>query len=210
MSNMLKQHNKNKEIKITMLRDMENFYLQKLSEYTLKSIPKLLESVRVYNKVLTLNTTPNNLKSVLLYLQNHSLFMCKQLQEITCIDRPDKTLRFNVVYTLYSVKYNTQVLVTVQLPIDSQLPSATQIFEGANWLEREVLDLFGIFFVGHPDQRRILTDYGFQGYPLRKDFPLSGFVEIYYNDSNKRIVYEPVELAQETRIWWVSTRSATK
>jgi NADH-quinone oxidoreductase subunit C len=94
------------------------------------------------------------------------------------------------------------MLVTVQLPIEEPLPSVTQIYEGANWLEREVWDLFGIFFTDHQDLRRILTDYGFQGHPLRKDFPLTGFIELYYNDSTKRLSYEPVELSQETRVWW--------
>lgn len=203
MSKTLKKDNKIENIKI---RNMESFYLQKSAENIMESLGTLVTGVCIKNKVLNVTTTPNNLKAVLVYLQNHSLCSFKELQEITCIDRPDQELRFNVVYTLYSVKYNTNILVTVQLPIESPLPSVTHIFEGANWLEREIWDLFGIFFIEHPSLRRILTDYGFQGHPLRKDFPLSGFVEIYYNDSTKRIVYEPVELTQETRIWWVSTQ----
>lgn len=208
MSNTLKNYKKIQNIKITMLRDMENFYFQKLAENFTNSLGTLLIDVRVTHKTLNLKTTPNNLKAVLKYLQDHTLCLFKELQEITCVDRPDKKLRFTVTYTLYSVKYNTNILVTVQLPIESPLPSVTQIYEGANWLEREVWDLFGIFFVDHQDLRRILTDYGFQGHPLRKDFPLTGFIELYYNDSTKRLSYEPVELAQEARVWWVKQNSA--
>lgn len=203
MSNPVQKYKKIRTVKATMLRDMENFYFEKLAETLNKSLSKLLVNVRVTHNILNIKTTPNNLKAVLYYLQNHSLFLFKQLQEITCIDRPDKDLRFTVTYTLYSVKYSTNILVTVQLPIEEALPSVTQIYESADWLEREVWDLFGIFFTDHQDLRRILTDYGFQGHPLRKDFPLTGFTELYYNDSTKRLSYEPVELSQETRVWWV-------
>lgn len=203
MSNTVQNYKKIRIVKANMLRDMEDFYLQKVSETLSKSLNKLVVNIRVTHNILNIKTTPNNLKSVLFYLQNHSLFLFKQLQEITCIDRPEKALRFTVTYTLYSVKYSTNILVTVQLPMEEPLPSVTQIYEGADWLEREVWDLFGIFFTDHQDLRRILTDYGFQGHPLRKDFPLTGFTELYYNDSTKRLSYEPVELSQETRVWWV-------
>lgn len=202
MSNQIKNYKKIQTIKASMLRKMENFYFQKLAENLSKSLLNLIIDIRVTNMMLHIKTTPNNLKCVLYYLQNHSLFLFKQLQQITCVDRPDKKLRFTVTYTLYSVKYSANILVTVQLPIEEPLSSVTQLYESANWLEREVWDLFGIFFVDHPNLRRILTDYGFQGHPLRKDFPLTGFIEIYYNDSTKRLSYEPVELSQETRAWW--------
>ena len=207
MSNMVKNYKKLQEVKSITLREMENFYFQELAENFTKSLGTLIIDVRVTHKILNIKTTPNNLKAVLKYLQNHTLCLFKELQEVTCVDRPDKDLRFTVTYTLYSVKYNTNILITVQLPIESSLPSVTQIFEGANWLEREVWDLFGTFFADHPELRRILTDYGFQGFPLRKDFPLTGFIEVYYNDSTKRLSYEPVELAQDSRIWWVKRNS---
>lgn len=203
MSTTVQNYKKIRTVKANILRDMEDFYLQKVSETLSKSLNKLVVNIRVTHNILNIKTTPNNLKSVLYYLQNHSLFLFKQLQEITCIDRPEKALRFTVTYTLYSVKYSTNILVTVQLPMEEPLPSVTQIYESADWLEREVWDLFGIFFTDHQDLRRILTDYGFQGHPLRKDFPLTGFTELYYNDSTKRLSYEPVELSQETRVWWV-------
>ena len=207
MSNMVKNYKKLQEVKSITLREMENFYFQELAENFTKSLGTLIIDVRVTHKILNIKTTPNNLKAVLKYLQNHTLCLFKELQEVTWVDRPDKDLRFTVTYTLYSVKYNTNILITVQLPIESSLPSVTQIFEGANWLEREVWDLFGTFFADHPELRRILTDYGFQGFPLRKDFPLTGFIEVYYNDSTKRLSYEPVELAQDSRIWWVKRNS---
>ena len=209
MSTTVKTYKKIRTVKANMLREMENFYFQKLSENLSKSLITLVSDIRVTHKILNIKTTPNNLKAVLKYLQSHSLCLFKELQEITCIDRPDQTLRFTVTYTLYSVKYSTNMLVTVQLPIEEPLPSITQIYEGANWLEREVWDLFGIFFSDHEDLRRILTDYGFQGHPLRKDFPLTGFIELYYNDSTKRLSYEPVELSQEARVWWVKQTSTT-
>lgn len=202
MSNKLKNYKKLKNVKTTILRDMEDFYLQKLVENFKKSLGVFILDATVTHKIINLKTTTKNMPKVLSYLQNHTLCLFTQLQEITCVDRPDKNLRFTVTYTLYSVKYNTNILVTVQLPIGLPLPSVTHIFGGANWLEREVWDLFGIFFVAHNDLRRILTDYGFQGNPLCKDFPLTGFMELYYNDSTKRLSYEPVELAQESRIWW--------
>jgi NADH:ubiquinone oxidoreductase subunit C len=108
-------------------------------------------------------------------------------------------VRFSLIYKLYSLTYNSHIYIVVQTNEVIPVPSVSKIFSSAIWLEREVLDLFGIIFIEHPDLRRLLTDYGFQGYPLRKDFPLTGFVEIYYNDSTKRLAYEPVELAQESR-----------
>jgi len=201
MLTKIENKNKTNQSQIESLRFIENFYFEQIVNLLFKSLMNLIIDIRVTNKILNIKTTPNNLKAVLNFFQNHSLFLLKQLQEIACVDRPEKELRFSVTYTLYSVKYNTNVLITVQVPIQSNLYSVTQIYEGADWLEREVFDLFGIFFIDHKNLRRILTDYGFQGYPLRKDFPLTGFVELYYNDSNKRLVYEPVELAQKSRIW---------
>ena len=204
----IKKINMYNENKAEMLRNMENFYFEKLSENLTNSLGMLITNVRVTHKILNITTTPTNLKAVLKYLQNHTLCLFKELQEITCIDRPENELRFTITYTLYSVKYNTNILVTVQVPTEAPLPSVTQIYEGANWLEREVWDLYGVFFVDHPDLRRILTDYGFQGHPLRKDFPLTGFFELYYNDNTKRLAYEPVELTQDARVWWVKQNSA--
>ena len=145
------------------------------------------------------------------FLKKHTLTQCQQLIEISCSDNVSKTQRFSIVYVLNSIFYSNRILVRIQTNEVKPVPSVTELFPSAGWLEREVYDLFGVFFYEHPDLRRILTDYGFNGHPLRKDFPLSGFIEIYYNDATKRLAYEPVELAQELRMYsltnpWVATK----
>ncbi len=146
-----------------------------------------------------LQVSSANLLNVLDILKSHSLTQLRNLVEVTAADIPTNALRFYVSYFLLSTHYNTRIRVSVQT--DEMLPiiSVTSLFNSSNWMEREVFDLFGIFFTNHPDLRRILTDYGFTGHPLRKDFPLSGFTDIFYSDAQKLLVYEPVELAQSFR-----------
>ena len=124
-------------------------------------------------------------------------FWC--LIDITAIDWPERERRFDVVYHLLSPKQNVRVRVKVEVDEGAAVPSIVGVFPGANWFEREAYDLYGIPFAGHPDLRRLLTDYGFEGHPLRKDFPLTGFVEVRYDDQEKRVLYEPVRLNQEFR-----------
>lgn len=119
--------------------------------------------------------------------------------DICGVDYPQRERRFEVVYHLLSPHLNQRVRIKVATDEDTPVPSITGIFPGADWFEREAYDLYGILFTGHPDLRRILTDYGFEGHPLRKDFPLTGFVEVRYDDESKRVIYEPVELKQEFR-----------
>ena len=119
--------------------------------------------------------------------------------DITAVDFPSKANRFEVVYHFLSVRYNTRIRVKTYCSEVTPVPSLTDLYSAANWFEREVWDMFGVFFTGHPDLRRILTDYGFEGHPLRKDFPLTGYVEVRYDDEKKRVVAEPVELAQAMR-----------
>jgi NADH-quinone oxidoreductase subunit C len=140
-----------------------------------------------------------NLLQLMTFLKNHCLLRLNNLIEITSVDLPNNALRFSVNYFLLSIDYNTRARISLQTNELHPVISATSIFNSANWMEREIFDLFGIFFVDHPDLRRILTDYGFIGHALRKDFPLSGFVDIFYNDAKKLLVYEPVELAQSFR-----------
>jgi len=121
------------------------------------------------------------------------------LIDICGVDYPERDPRFEVVYQLLSPAQNQRLMVKVRANADTLVPSATGIFSSAGWFEREVWDLFGISFSGHPDLRRILTDYGFEGHPLRKDFPLTGHVEVHYDDEQKRVVYKPVKLVQEFR-----------
>lgn len=119
--------------------------------------------------------------------------------DITAVDYPTRSQRFEVVYNLLSVRHNSRIRVKTYADEATPVPSITSLYDGANWYEREVYDLFGVFFVGHPDLRRIMTDYGFDGHPLRKDFPLTGYTEIRYDEEKKRIVVEPLELTQAFR-----------
>ena len=136
---------------------------------------------------------------VLFFLKNSTSSRFRVLVDIAVQDHPKNKERFLIVYNLLSLKYGTRLLLSTSIREGSVIPSCTHIFPGANWFEREVWDMFGIFFRGHPDLRRILTDYGFEGHPLRKDFPLTGYIETRYDVGQARIVYEPVELAQEYR-----------
>ena len=121
------------------------------------------------------------------------------IADITAVDYPTKDQRFEVVYNLLSVRHNSRIRVKTYADEATPVPSITGLYDGANWYEREVYDLFGVFFVGHPDLRRIMTDYGFDGHPLRKDFPLTGYTEIRYDEEKKRIVVEPLEMTQAFR-----------
>ena len=178
---------------------IRKWFIKKYILFLRTVLRKLIKEVRLTNNDIEIKTTANNLRSVLFFLKNHTLCKYKQLSELSCSDRPGKKRRFSLTYVLCSLHYNTYIAVVVQTNEVWPIPSATPVFSGAGWLEREVWDLFGIFFEEHPDLRRILTDYGFSGHPLRKDFPLTGFLEVYYNDSTKRMNYETVELAQEYR-----------
>lgn len=122
-----------------------------------------------------------------------------QVSDITAVDFPTRDQRFEVVYNLLSVRHNSRIRVKTYADEAAPVPSITSLYDGANWYEREVYDMFGVFFVGHPDLRRIMTDYGFDGHPLRKDFPLTGYTEIRYDEEKKRIVVEPLELTQAFR-----------
>jgi NADH-quinone oxidoreductase subunit C len=121
------------------------------------------------------------------------------LVDVCGVDYPDRPERFDVVYNLLSLKLNQRIRVKVTTDEDNAVPSVTAVFSAAGWFEREAWDLFGIYFADHPDLRRLLTDYGFEGHPLRKDFPLTGYVEVRYDEDQKRVVYEPVRLKQEFR-----------
>lgn len=148
---------------------------------------------------LTLTVDGSDVLETLGFLRDdvQCCFVC--LIDIAGVDYPAREKRFDVVYHLLSPQQNHRIRVRVMVAEDIALPSATPVFPGADWFEREAYDLYGILFSGHPDLRRLLTDYGFEGHPLRKDFPLTGYVEVRYDDERKRVVYEPVELKQEFR-----------
>jgi len=148
---------------------------------------------------LTLTVEAAAIIDVLSFLKTDPQCQFISFIDIAGADYPQREKRFDVVYHLLSPRLNKRIRIKVETDEDTTVPSATGVFPGADWFEREAYDLYGILFSGHPDLRRLLTDYGFEGHPLRKDFPLTGFVEVRYDDEAKRVVYEPVELNQEFR-----------
>jgi NADH-quinone oxidoreductase subunit C len=148
---------------------------------------------------LTLHAKAANIVSVIRFLRDDERCRFYSILDVTAIDWPARERRFDIVYHLLSPTLNHRIRVKIQTDETTPVPSITDVFPGANWFEREAYDLYGVLFTGHPDMRRILTDYGFEGHPLRKDFPLTGFVEVRWDEEVKRVVYEPVRLNQEFR-----------
>lgn len=148
---------------------------------------------------LTLVVNLANLPGLVEFLRDDPACRFSTLVDITAVDHPERSTRFDLVYHFLSMYRNHRIRLKVKLAEDEMAPSLVDIHQSANWFEREVFDMFGILFSGHPDLRRILTDYGFRGYPLRKDFPTTGYTEVRYDDALKRVVYEPVKLVQEYR-----------
>jgi len=140
-----------------------------------------------------------NLISVILFLKTNEKCKFKQLIDITAVDYPQREKRFKIVYLLLSHENNLRIVINMNTEEKEAVPTITKIFSSANWMEREVFDMYGISFKDHPDLRKILTDYGFEGYPLRKDFPLTGHTEVRYSEANKKVIYEPVKLDQKYR-----------
>ncbi len=173
--------------------------LEELGSYIVEALPRETRGFSVTHGELSLDAEAEHILAVLRFLRDDSrcAFIC--LIDICGADYPGREERFDVVYHLLSPTQNQRIRVKVQASEDTAVPSAVDVFPGANWFERETYDLYGVFFDGHPDLRRLLTDYGFDGHPLRKDFPLTGFVEVRYDDEEKRVVYEPVKLNQEFR-----------
>ena len=148
---------------------------------------------------LFINIESYNLISSILFLKTNENCRFRQLIDITAVDYPEKEKRFKVVYLLLSHENNLRISINMNIDEKTPVPSITKIFPAANWMEREVFDMYGISFKDHPDLRRILTDYGFEGYPLRKDFPLTGHTEVRYSEEKKKVIYEPVKLDQQYR-----------
>jgi NADH-quinone oxidoreductase subunit C len=148
---------------------------------------------------LTITTTARDIIKVMTFLRDDERCQFVSFIDVTAVDWPSRERRFDVVYHLLSPRQNCRIRVKLETDEATPVPSIISVFPGADWFERETYDLYGVLFTGHPDMRRLLTDYGFEGHPLRKDFPLTGFVEVRYDDDQKRVVYEPVRLAQEFR-----------
>ena len=173
-----------------------------LANYLIKIVPSFIDKniqINIKENILIINTTKEALLNLLLFLKNNQFLQFKTLVSITAVDYPKKKNRFEINYFLLSYKLNTRIIIKLETNDTTPVPSITSIYKGANWYEREVWDLFGVFFSNHPDLRRILTDYGFEGFPFRKDFPQTGFVEVRYDDEKKYVTYESLELTQEFR-----------
>jgi NADH-quinone oxidoreductase subunit C len=173
--------------------------LEELAGFIKESQGAAILSADIAYGELTLVTTPDAIIELLTFLCENARCKFVNFIDLCGVDWPSREKRFDVVYHLMSPQQNARLRIKLAIGDGETLPSATSVFPGAEWFEREAYDMFGILFSGHPDLRRILTDYGFEGYPLRKDFPTTGYVEVRYDDEVKRVVYEPVELKQEFR-----------
>lgn len=173
--------------------------LNELGAYIEAKRPNCVLSWDVSHGELNVDVTPNNIVGLVEFLKNDATCRFSSLVDITAVDYTGRAKRFDVVYHFLSMYQNQRIRLRVSVREDAMVPSITSVHPSADWFEREVFDMFGILFSGHPDLRRILTDYGFRGYPLRKDFPTTGYTEVRYDEAQKRVVYEPVSLVQEYR-----------
>jgi NADH-quinone oxidoreductase subunit C len=179
--------------RLEALQDLLGFIQPRLGEVLVES--------RIDHGELTIVVPAHEIVRVLVYLRDDPNMAFKLLVELCGADYPDREQRFDIVYHLLSLKHNHRIRVKVRTDEATPVPSVVGVFSSAGWFEREAWDMYGILFSDHPDLRRILTDYGFDGHPLRKDFPLTGYVELRYDDEQKRVVYEPVRLRQDFRSW---------
>lgn len=175
--------------------------LEDLKEYIVSCTDDTVSGFSIEKGELCIDVSKDRLHDFLVFLRDDSKCLFKQLIDVCGVDYPNRTERFDVVYQLLSLNYNTRIRVKVSTDEDTPICTVSDIFASANWAEREVWDMYGVMFDGHPDHRRILTDYGFDGHPQRKDFPLTGFVELRYDETQKRVVYEPVTLQQDFRVF---------
>ncbi len=173
--------------------------LKELGENIAAALPEAVIDVEIVHGELMVRVQRNAIVRVLSFLRDDSGCRCKCLIDLGGVDYPGRSERLEVVYNLLSLRHNQRIRIKLTTDEETPVPSVTGVFNSAGWWEREAWDLFGIYFSDHPDLRRILTDYGFEGHPMRKDFPLTGFVEMRYDEAQKRVVYEPVKLTQEFR-----------
>jgi NADH-quinone oxidoreductase subunit C len=173
--------------------------LQELGDYIAGQSSREIVDHDIANGELVMTVRRDAVVKVLTFLRDDANCQFRMLMDVCGADYPEREYRFEVIYNLLSMTHNNRIRIKVSTNEDTPVPSVTGVFSSANWWEREAWDLFGIYFSGHPDLRRIMTDYGFEGHPLRKDFPLTGYVEVRYDEDKRRIVYEPVSLNQEFR-----------
>ena len=194
------------------------YYFQKITKMVtqFKSFSKYIKKVRpsvlcnLTQNEITFYVNSKDLIKFVTFLKLHTTIKVEQLIDITAVDFPQRKQRFEVLYQFLSVTYNQRITVSISVNEGNILDSVVKLFSSAGWYERETWDMFGIFFRNHPDLRRMLTDYGFKGHPLRKDFPVTGYLETFYNDFNKRIMLEKATFAQEYRIYTLSNNYSTR
>ena len=173
--------------------------LKELGAYIELKRPDCVRAWDVTHDELNIDVAPSNIVGFTEFLKSDQTCRFSTLVDVTAVDYPDRPKRFDVVYHFLSMYQNQRIRLRLSIREEDMVPSIVEVHPSANWFEREVFDMFGILFSGHPDLRRILTDYGFRGYPLRKDFPTTGYTEVRYDEVEKRVVYEPVSLVQEYR-----------
>ena len=178
---------------------MDTAGLRDLGEYVATSLSDYVRAADVARDELVVDARADQVVRVLKFLKDDPRCRFEQLTDLCGVDYPERDPRFDVVYHLLSMSHNRRLRLRIGVNEDEPVPSATGVYASAGWWEREAWDLYGIYFAGNPDLRRLLTDYGFDGHPLRKDFPLTGYVELRYDSEQKRVVYEPVKLTQEFR-----------
>lgn len=173
--------------------------LSAMADHIADVVDKMTLSCVVVRDEIELRVSPSDVPHVVTLLRGDRQAAFNQLIDLTAVDYPERAARFDVIYLMLSMDNNMRMRLVAEVAEGQAIPSLTNLFLSANWAEREVWDMFGIFFSDHPDLRRLLTDYGFEGHPLRKDFPLTGYVEVRYDDTQRRVVNEPVHLVQEFR-----------
>jgi len=173
--------------------------LQNLEKKINSELATKVKSTKINHNHIYVNIENENLLEVVLFLKNDNQTKFKQLIDITAVDYPEEEKRFKLVYLLLSHEFNSRIILDFTINENEVVTSLTSVFPSSNWMEREVFDMYGIKFKDHPDLRRILTDYGFKGHPLRKDFPLTGHNEVRYSEDDKKVIYEPVKLEQNYR-----------
>jgi NADH dehydrogenase (ubiquinone) Fe-S protein 3 len=173
--------------------------LSEYARYVSRLVPKFITRYSIYKDELTFQTEKEHLLPLMQFLKQHQNALFTQLSDLTAVDWPGRENRFELVYNLLSYRHASRIRVKLSTDELTSIPTLSYLFSGANWYEREIYDLFGVIFEGHPDLRRILTDYGFEGHPMRKDYPLTGYTELRYDEEKKRIVQQPLKLTQEFR-----------
>ena len=178
---------------------MEPIFLKDIEKIVNSELTSKIKKTSILFDELLIETDENELLNVIQFLKSNNKLKFRQLIDIAGVDYPEDEKRFKLIYLLLSHENNLRLKVQINFEVAKKIPTLTKIFPSANWMEREVFDMYGIEFIDHPDLRRILTDYNFEGFPLRKDFPLTGFTEVRYSEKEKKVIYEPVKLEQNYR-----------